>query len=165
METPALTGSEGDVKILLKYVNDAGDVLLQMTEYLADKPIWPVFSIFMVNFPTTSARDGFIPMVEMVEHLVPEAVVTKLDLELSCTTSNPSGYDLGPAPGSSASDINLPSDWITSQARSLLERMRHNTSNGAAILLSGYGLGGILVKQVGHGVKIRESSVESMVSI
>ncbi|KAH6636434.1 hypothetical protein F5144DRAFT_179474 [Chaetomium tenue] len=124
METPASTDPDGDANMKM------------------------LLNIFMVNFPTTSARDGFIPMVEMVQHLVPEAMVTKFDFpEPSCTRPNPSGCEPGSVSSGFVSDISLPSDWIISQARLLLELVRDRTSNGAAILLSGHGLGGILIKQ------------------
>lgn len=94
----------------------------------------------MVGFPTTLPVSIY-STVEVVDHLVPEASVIQYEL------LDPS-KDLIPESGEYGTVVSLPVDWIFTEARSLLKKMRETTPKGGEIILSGYGLGGIVAKQV-----------------
>lgn len=104
----------------------------------------------MVGFPTTLPDSTLSTVVDMVAHLVPEASVISYGL---LDRSDNDNVELG----GRGTSIPMPLDWIFTEARSLLEKMRQCASKGEEIILSGYGLGGIVVKQVcthrtsGHG--------------
>lgn len=104
----------------------------------------------MVGFPTTLPDSTLCTVMDMVGHLVPEASVVPYELlDLSENVNAESG--------GRGTSMSLPLDWIFTEARSLFEKIRECASNGEEIILSGYGLGGIVAKQVcthwtlGHG--------------
>lgn len=95
----------------------------------------------MVGFPTTLPDSKLSTVVDMVGHLVPEASVVAYEL------LDP-GENVSAGSSGHGTNIALPLDWIFTEARSLLEKMPESLSKGEEIILSGYGLGGIVAKQV-----------------
>ncbi|OHF04300.1 hypothetical protein CORC01_00639 [Colletotrichum orchidophilum] len=101
----------------------------------------PVCKIFMVGFPTTLPDSTLSTVVDMVGHLVPDASV--VPYELLDPSENVNAESDGRGTG-----ISLPLDWIFTEARCLLETMQKSASKQEEIILSGYGLGGIVAKQL-----------------
>ncbi|KAK0721198.1 hypothetical protein B0T21DRAFT_373123 [Apiosordaria backusii] len=95
----------------------------------------PIFRIYMVGFPHHESISGSLSIPDIVSELVPEAIVHEYQVLL--------GHNGGE---------NIAQDWIVKEAISLLWRIQEDTQKeptlaSAKVLVAGYGLGGIILKE------------------
>jgi hypothetical protein len=109
----------------------------------------------MVGFPShTSPSTELASVVDVIRQVVPKASVSHLELERR-DGARGGGDKTVPVFGSVNDHFYAP-DWVMNEAVHLLETIKSHAPQGE-VLLAGYGLGGIIVKQV-CSVQLRTSA-------